>query len=110
MASRICPKVGKPSVFFFAPLPISLAYSSSTPWICALGSVARCQIPRNSTRNAADRTAARIGCAFIGGAPRPRSGRLPDREALEVLVGLRRVELLAHDLEFGVARRRGLHL
>src|SRR5258705_9843281 len=108
-ASPICFRVGKPPVFF-APLPMSLAYSSSAPWTWALGSVARCQIPRNSTRNTADKAAARRARAFIGAGSRSCSGhRLFDGETVEVLVGLGRVELLAHDLELRVAGRRRLH-
>src|SRR6185369_2006748 len=103
-ASRICPSVGNPSDFF-APFPISLAYSSAAPCASTLGSVARCQIPRKMARNASDSSPAFRDSSFT-----PASRGLLDGEGAEVFLRLRRIELLAHHLELGVAGCRCLHV
>src|SRR5262249_19864816 len=92
-----------PDFFAPAPLPSSAEYSSFAPWASALGSVARCQMPRNTPRKSSESSAGAKLRAFI-------SGRLPDGEAGQVLLRLRRVELPAHHLELPIARGGRLHL
>src|SRR5688572_27973402 len=76
--------------------PISFAYSGL---MLAVWPVPMCHAPRNSTSNATDTIAARVESEEFMAALRPASRRLPDLEAVQVLLGLGRIEHLAHHRE-----------
>src|SRR6476469_7330459 len=85
--------------------PISLEYPGSLCWKVPVARTATCHASRNSSSSSTDRMAARTrrdllitlppdrGCEQC---PAARSHRLLDLEALEVVLGLGRIEGLAH--------------
>src|SRR5262249_13027528 len=89
---------------WLAVAPTSLAYSGSMFTAGPLPAVPSCQTAMNSAKRSSETSAAR----------KPRSDRTGRRsdalngEALHVLLGLRRIEFLSHDLEaLGARCRRG---
>src|SRR3546814_16480568 len=82
-----------------AVCPISLAYSGSTLLAALPSRVASCQARRNASRMATDRMAARRrNDRAIGSLPLPASDP-PDLKRVDILVGLGRLEGLAHPLD-----------
>src|ERR1700746_1395695 len=77
---------------------MSLAYSGSMVAAGPLPVVARCHTPTNSPNSSSETSAARHVIPILR-RPAKRFSNALDGEALEVIVGLRRIELLAHDLE-----------
>ena len=57
--------VGKPSAFF-APLPMSFAYSSFAPCTSTFGNVARCHTPTSTQKSSSEIAAAIRGSNFLG--------------------------------------------
>src|ERR1041384_7486841 len=78
-----------------AVTPISLAYSGSIWATCPVPRVARCQADRKARKTSTETSAARSVSERIMG----RSRRSLDGEAFHILLGLRRIEGLAHDDE-----------
>src|SRR5436190_23383407 len=91
-----------------AVAPISLAYSGSICATVPVPRVARCHAIMNVAKikmetNAARSVSERVMALFLRGCP-AASSRPLDGEALDVVLGLGRIESLAHDRK---ALRRG---